>query len=252
MSSGWIALNRALLSSDIWTTETFTRGQAWVDLLLLTNYQDGHIRVRGMRIAILRGQCGWSETRLADRWGWSRGKVRRFMRELQEDGRIFKETDNKKTVITICNYSDYQEMARGGSTANRTANRTTNSTKNGTLINKENKENKENNNIIVGFEDFWKNYPSIRPKGPKKRACEKYVKLVKSGVSTEEIIAGLQRYGEYIDVTGSYNKHAITWLNQRGWEEDWSFKDRQGEPRKSGYFEELQEAGKRLAQKYPD
>ena len=68
--------------SSMWLEEPFTRGQAWVDLLMLTNHADGHIRKRGIPIEVHRGELGWSEEALAERWKWSRGKVRRFLQEL--------------------------------------------------------------------------------------------------------------------------------------------------------------------------
>jgi hypothetical protein len=81
-NKGWIRLHRKLMDDPIWLAESFTRGQAWVDLLLLANHTDGYIRKRGIRIDLKRGDVGWSETELSKRWRWSRGKVKRFLTEL--------------------------------------------------------------------------------------------------------------------------------------------------------------------------
>lgn len=54
---GWIKLHRTLTMHELWTAEPFTRGQAWVDLLLLANHRPGHIRKRGILVEVERGQC---------------------------------------------------------------------------------------------------------------------------------------------------------------------------------------------------
>jgi hypothetical protein len=47
-SNGWIKLHRKIVESPDWLSEPFTRGQAWVDLLLIANHTTGHIRKRGI------------------------------------------------------------------------------------------------------------------------------------------------------------------------------------------------------------
>jgi len=88
MERGYIKLYRRLQSNKLWLSEPFSRGQAWVDMVLLANYKDGFMRKRGVRVDIQRGQLGWSERKLAERWQWSRGKVRRFLKELEKDENI--------------------------------------------------------------------------------------------------------------------------------------------------------------------
>jgi DNA-binding MarR family transcriptional regulator len=110
---GFIKLYRQILESPHWLDEPFTRGQAWVDMILLANREAGFVRKQGIRIDLERGDLGWSENELASRWKWSRGKVRRFFNELEKDGMIERKkeskTDKRKFVITICNYSKFQD-----------------------------------------------------------------------------------------------------------------------------------------------
>ncbi len=63
---GWLKLWRKLGDSELWLAEPFTRGQAWVDLLMLANHTDGYLRKRGIRVEVRRGQVGWSEGKLAN------------------------------------------------------------------------------------------------------------------------------------------------------------------------------------------
>lgn len=105
---GWFSVSRRLLHHDLWLTEPFTRGQAWVDMIGLTNHKDGFLRVRGILRPVLRGQLGWSEARLAERWQWSRTKVRAFLGELETSEQIKQQKDNQISIITILKYELYQ------------------------------------------------------------------------------------------------------------------------------------------------
>jgi len=137
---GYIKLWRRLQDSSLWNRERFTRGQAWVDLIMLANHKDGHIRKRGIKIPILRGEIGWSERELAKRWKWSRGKVRRFMIELcqKNDQYLVPQTVPQKKNVTskylIKNYGLYQQ------------NGTTNDTTNGPQTDRKRYQNKNDKN----------------------------------------------------------------------------------------------------------
>lgn len=115
---GWIKLHRKLQENDLWLSEPFSRGQAWVDLLLLCNHKPSFIRARGIKVSIDRGQCGWSQVKLAERWKWSRGKVIRFLDELETVQQIVQEKNNVTSLITIVNYCDYQSDDTADDTAN--------------------------------------------------------------------------------------------------------------------------------------
>lgn len=118
---GWVKFHRKILSSDLWLSEKFTRAQAWVDLIGLANHKDGFIRKRGIKISVKRGQVGWSEVKLSERWKWSRGKVRRFLEELKKDLQISKKPvqQNKfiTSLITLTNYNQYQQDGTADGTA---------------------------------------------------------------------------------------------------------------------------------------
>ena len=68
-----------------------------------------------------RGQILTSQTKLAKTWGWSRDKVQRYLALLERDQMIKLQTDNRKTIVTICNYSKYQDSAEQERIANDTA-----------------------------------------------------------------------------------------------------------------------------------
>jgi hypothetical protein len=45
---------------------------------------------------------------LSKRWNWSRTKVRCFLSLLEKSSQITSQTNNKTTIISICNYDKYQ------------------------------------------------------------------------------------------------------------------------------------------------
>ncbi len=109
MAEGWIKLYRQLQQCDLWNEKPFSRGQAWVDMLLTANHETRNILFDGRFIPVERGSFITSEVKLMDRWGWSKSKVRLFLNQLEKQQMIIKNTDRKKTSISICNYSTYQD-----------------------------------------------------------------------------------------------------------------------------------------------
>lgn len=110
MDKGWVKLHRKMFSNKLWLSEPFTKAQAWVDIFANANYEDSEFFVRGNRVVIKRGQIGWSEITMAKRWGWSREKVRRYIRTLENETQIRQQKIHKiTTIITVINYNKFQD-----------------------------------------------------------------------------------------------------------------------------------------------
>jgi hypothetical protein len=139
ITNGWFSVYRNLLSSPLWLSEKFTRGQAWVDLVGLANHTDGFIRVRDVKVPLIRGQLGWSQKSLSERWGWSRNKVRSFLDELEKERQIEQQNNSVTTIISIVNYNVYQN------TEQQEDNKKTSAGHQEDTNNKENKNITENN-----------------------------------------------------------------------------------------------------------
>lgn len=107
-NTNFFLVNRALLSSDRWLSETFTRGQAWVDMFGLAQHSEGFIRVRGIKVDVLRGQLAYSQVSLSQRWKWSRKKVKRYLDELEKNGDVVQQNNEVTTLITIVKYDFWQ------------------------------------------------------------------------------------------------------------------------------------------------
>ena len=145
MRDNWIKLNRDLINNELWLSHPFTRGQAWVDMLMIASHIDSFITIRGIKILIKRGQIGWSVARLAHRWKWSRAKVDRFFEYLENKQQIGQQKNNVSSVVTILNYEKYQ--------ANEHQNEQQNQEKRSTI------KNKEEYNILYIDEELKKIYP---------------------------------------------------------------------------------------------
>lgn len=85
-----------------------------------------------------------SQLTMAKRWKWSRGKVRRFLNDLETEQMIVQQTGQHTTLVSICNYDKYQGGGTTGGTTESTANGTVDGQQTGHI-----QESKEYN--IGGF-----------------------------------------------------------------------------------------------------
>lgn len=109
MDNGYVKLHRKLFSNELWLSEKFTKAQAWIDLFANANHKDGSFWVRGNEVKIKRGQIGWSELTMCQRWCWSKNKVRRYLKWLETKQQIEQQKTYITTIITIKNYDMYQD-----------------------------------------------------------------------------------------------------------------------------------------------
>lgn len=208
---GWFSINRQLLESTRWLAEPFTRGQAWVDMVGLAQYQDGHIRVRGIRINLTRGQLGYSIEALAIRWKWSRGKVKRYLQELEKYGDIRWVNNSPTTIVELIKYDYWQRIGRQTDSKRTVNGHQTDTNKKGK------KEKKEKNSIYtLDFDEFWRHYPRKIAKRKvfsiwKRRGLSKYLpemlEFIDKAIKTKQWLDG-------------YIPHPTTFLNGDRWEDD--------------------------------
>ena len=122
MTRGWIKLWRSCEDNPLYFSEPFTKFQAWIDLLILANHRKKTVSIRGILVTVDRGQVLAGEEFLAERWKWSRGKVRRFMAYLSSKTvqQIVQQKNNVCTVVSITNFDRYQSDGTANSTADGT------------------------------------------------------------------------------------------------------------------------------------
>jgi len=112
MNEGWIKLFRQLRDHCLWIGERFSKGQAFVDLLLMAGYADREVMMGTTVVPVKRGEILTSQVRLAERWQWNRRTVARFLAGLQLLNmvriRSSKGTETGFTLISIVNWDIYQ------------------------------------------------------------------------------------------------------------------------------------------------
>ncbi|HEX9900194.1 MAG TPA: hypothetical protein VGC81_13305 [Candidatus Methylomirabilis sp.] len=109
---GWIKVYRQIRDHWLWERDRFTRGQAWLDLLLRARHKDHEARIGNQFVTEKRGQALVFQRQLASQWGWNRETVSKFLRLLKADHMVSLETSHGPeggyTLITIMNYERYQ------------------------------------------------------------------------------------------------------------------------------------------------
>lgn len=121
---GYVRLYRSLSDNFLWlSNEHFDKRSAWIDLILMANYQPVERFQDGVLIKLDRGELFASRSFLMNRWGWSKDKVLRFLRLLETQGMVHQSPTTKGTIIRIENYGFYQGDKTADDTTNETADR---------------------------------------------------------------------------------------------------------------------------------
>lgn len=195
---GWIKLHRQLKDCWIYEDKPYDRTHAWIDLLLRANHSDKKVMLGNELVEVKRGSFITSELKLCDAWGWSKTKLRSFLRLLEADNMIEVFSDHKKTTINIVNYSVYQDIENQEKTAEKPPENheeTVEEPKKNTNKNDKNNKNDKEDIIVQQVEKIWSMYPE---KKGKKKAIQKIPKLIKQ-YGFEQIQRCIERYIQYVD-----------------------------------------------------
>ena len=135
---GYIQLPRSITNEEDYYKDRFTRTQAYIDLFFLAAWTERTFRIRGNVVTIQRGQVATSIRSLSNRWQWCKDTVQKFLKELENGGKISTQRSRLINVITLNYYFD-----------DSTQDRTQNSTQNRTPIinNNKGKEIKKDNKL---------------------------------------------------------------------------------------------------------
>lgn len=117
---GYIKLYRRIVrgvehgGDDLWNEpRVWSRAEAWTYLMLTAAYAPHSKLVKGRIVQIDRGEFQASQRFLAEKWGWSKTAVLRFLDLLENQlGRIKQKPSEKRTTTgttyLIVNYERYQ------------------------------------------------------------------------------------------------------------------------------------------------
>lgn len=132
MNNGYIKLYRKCLENEFFLEKPFDRWRAFEYLLISARYKPSRVILKGQVIELEAGQLIVSEKKLAEKWDWSRGKVRRFLSLLESLQMIQVNGTAYGTLVTIENYTKYQCDGTSDGTTDSTSDSTTDGTTDGT------------------------------------------------------------------------------------------------------------------------
>lgn len=240
--SGWIKLHRKIQEHWVFSFDEPDKTLAFIDIVLSASYADNAVMIKGRTYHVKRGQFLASQTTLQRRWKWSQNKVSRFLNLLKKEGVIDLQTDERTSIISVCNYSEYQSSERADESANeRAVERASNEQSNDTIRNKELKKKRRVSKSAdfepsgkqtfseKCFEVFWK---EVEKRGTGKpdalKAFEKYT----AGKTDDEIEYILNVVCHWYELylmedetrllpeNKKYLKSAAAWLNSAPWRVD--------------------------------
>ena len=200
--------------------EPHNRRSAWAWLIENAAYQGHVVVVAGKEVHVGRGQLYVSMRALARDWGWAEPKVRRFLEATHLCQMTECVSDAHGTLITICNYSKYQDAARVGDAPSDAP-----ATHHPTHIKKEIKKvNKYTPPIVppkgeieAEFQEFYRAYP--RHVGPA-AAFRKYV-VARKQADAETLLNAAKRFAEIsAGKEPQFVAHPATWLHQGRWQDE--------------------------------
>lgn len=115
MEDGFLRLSRRFFSNEMWkTAREFSECEAWLDLIQSARFDatgEAYSELIGGReISYSRGQYPASISFLMKRWQWSEKRVRYFLSKLKKKGMITTCNKQGMTVITLCNYDEYNPI----------------------------------------------------------------------------------------------------------------------------------------------
>jgi hypothetical protein len=108
--AGWVKLYRSIQATELWREKPFSKAHAWLDLLLWAAWKPTSRYFQGQTFHLARGQLVTTIRHLARQWGWSRNKVKAFLRHKSATkwASIEPQKGHQHIVVTICDYESCQ------------------------------------------------------------------------------------------------------------------------------------------------
>ena len=153
---GFIKLFRKLQDHWLWEEKPFTKGQAWIDILMECNHKQQKVNIGNNLITCNIGESLNSLETWATRWGWNKSKVRRFLKLLKTDTMVDTKPTQQTTHLIVLNYATYSDWRiTDESQMNRKRNASeTQVTPNNNVKNVKNVKNDKKEDIYTRIEKF--------------------------------------------------------------------------------------------------
>jgi hypothetical protein len=114
--SGTVNIARSIFDHELFADQPLTEREAWIWLIMEASWKPRKKRVGDYIVDLARGELAASVRFMAGAWKWAPAKVQRFMKRLQVLDMISVKTDTGVSVITVCNYDEYQAPNKAADT----------------------------------------------------------------------------------------------------------------------------------------
>lgn len=115
--NGTVNIARSIFGHGFFADEPMTEREAWVWMIMEARWKPAQKRIGGVMVDLERGQLAASVRFMAGAWQWTAPRVQRFLKRLIGAKMICSKTDTGLTIITICNYEEFQVQIEGADTA---------------------------------------------------------------------------------------------------------------------------------------
>lgn len=135
--AGWVRWYRdAEVNPVLEDAAGYDKTHAFLWMVMRANFKRVYINVDGKRKRLNRGQFFTSIRKLAAAWGWGPRKVSKYLDDLETNGMITRKRYHGGTIITVENYSKYQDSCNTNGHTSEHVNEHANEHANGTQDNK--------------------------------------------------------------------------------------------------------------------
>ena len=108
--NGWIRLDRAIQDNFLWQEPEALK--LWLYLLMAASLTDKATAFNGQMLNIKRGQLVFGLNAASARLNISIRRLRKYLNWFETDDMIDKQVTNKFSIISITNYSQYQDVGK--------------------------------------------------------------------------------------------------------------------------------------------
>lgn len=126
MGNGWICLHRSLM--DNWVYSDPVALKAWIYILLTANHKEAKVLFDGNLVLVNKGQFLTSVRKFAEKVGCTRRKAENLLELFEKDNMIHRQRYKRGTLLSVVNYSVYQDKRDSESTNESTTQSTSEST----------------------------------------------------------------------------------------------------------------------------
>lgn len=233
MTAGTFAVSRQIWSHPEFAPCAFSEREAFLWLVSEASWKERTSRSGRVVVDLQRGQLCASVRFMAEAWQWSKSRVDRFLKRLENRDMLVTETGTGQLVITLCNYDEYQgQRDTSGTRAGQSAGHERDAS--GTNYNKDEIREKKEIGKPISRGSSEKEILGELEKWASRTAAESFIAYRKRMKGKALTVLAAKRIattlGEIFNARGDPDD-ALGMAEEKGWmsvQADWYFKAKKG------------------------